>query len=183
MSRYSDLVSKAAREMGRYVPNVANSGVHVKPEQVLVTLGAAGMLSLLCQALLTPGLNAVTSERSFIVYRMAVHATGARLIETPSRDHDLISRRSETRSTPTRGLCLLANPNNPTGTMIEAAEVERFIAKVPQHVVVVLDETYFEFAEKFAALRQVEYSRALEYVRKDSNMVVLRTFSKVDMAE
>src|SRR5580692_1003650 len=54
----------------------------VPPEQVLVTAGSTALLSLLCQTLLTPGLNAVTSERSFIVYPMAVHATGAKLIET-----------------------------------------------------------------------------------------------------
>src|SRR5271166_1493729 len=55
---------------------------NLPPEQVLVTAGSTGMLALLCQTLLVPGLNAVTSERSFIVYSMAVHAAGAQLIET-----------------------------------------------------------------------------------------------------
>jgi histidinol-phosphate aminotransferase len=231
MSRYSDLVSKAAREMGRYVPNVAATraqissrlikldsnenpfgpsprgieAMHaafasaheypdddcatlrerlaarheVKPEQVLVTAGAAGMLGLLCQTLLAPGLNAVTSERSFIVYRMAVHAAGARMIETSTRDDGFDLTAIQNAINADTRLVLLANPNNPTGTMIEAAEVEAFLAKVPPHVVVVLDEAYFEFAEKFAAARQVVYSRAIDYVRNDSNVVVLRTFSKV----
>src|SRR4029077_16073572 len=58
-----------------------------QPEQVLVLAGSTALLSLLCQTLLAPGLNAVTSERSFVVYSMAVRAAGARLIEAPMRNH------------------------------------------------------------------------------------------------
>jgi histidinol-phosphate aminotransferase len=148
------------------------------PEQVLVTAGSTALLSLLCQTLLAPGLNAVTSERSFIVYSMAVQAAGAHLIETTMRDDgfdlgailDVID--SKTR------IVFLANPNNPTGTMLEAGVVERFLARVPGHVVVVLDEAYYEFAMHFAALRRINYSNSLEYVRQGASVVVLRTFSK-----
>jgi histidinol-phosphate aminotransferase len=148
------------------------------PEQVLVSAGSTALLGLLCQTMLAPGLNAVTSERSFIVYPMAVHAAGGQLIEVPmledSLDLDgmLKSINDETR------LVFLANPNNPTGTMIEAAEVERFVAQVPGHVVVVIDEAYYEFASHFASSRRVEYSRSLDYVRLGAGVVVLRTFSK-----
>jgi histidinol-phosphate aminotransferase len=72
----------------------------------------------------------------------------------------------------------LANPNNPTGTMLEASVVERFLAQVPGHVVVVLDEAYYEFALHFAELRRVTYSKSLDYVRQGASVVVLRTFSK-----
>jgi len=75
-------------------------------------------------------------------------------------------------------IVFLANPNNPTGTMLEAAVVERFLAEVPSHVVVVLDEAYYEFAMHFAALRKITYSNSLDYVRKGASVVVLRTFSK-----
>jgi histidinol-phosphate aminotransferase len=148
------------------------------PEQVLVTAGSTALLGLLCQTMLVPGLNAVTSERSFIVYSMAVHATGAQLIETAMRDDgfDLVAIlgaiNEDTR------LVFLANPNNPTGTMLDAAAVEKFLAEVPGHVVVVLDEAYFEFASHFAALRKVEYSKSLDYVRQGASVIVLRTFSK-----
>jgi len=148
------------------------------PEQVLVTAGSAGMLTLLCRTLLAPGLNAVTSALSFIVYSMVVHATGARLIETPTPEHafdlDAILRaiNEDTR------LVLLANPNNPTGTMLEAAAVDRFLERVPGHVVVVLDEAYYDFASHFAALRAIEYSHSLAALRQGKSVVVLRTFSK-----
>ncbi len=150
----------------------------VRPEQVLVTPGSAGMLSLLCQTLLGPGLNAITSAVSFIVYGMAVRAMGAQLIETSLHndgfDLDAILKaiNRDTR------LVFLANPNNPTGTMLDATAIDKFIAQVPAHVVVVLDEAYYDFAAHFAALRKIEYSRSLDYVRKDANVVVLRTFSK-----
>jgi histidinol-phosphate aminotransferase len=73
---------------------------------------------------------------------------------------------------------LLANPNNPTGTTLEIDELERFICEVPSHVIVVLDEAYYEFAAHFAERRKVEYSRSLRYLRQGASLVVLRTFSK-----
>jgi histidinol-phosphate aminotransferase len=150
------------------------------PEQILVTAGSTEMLSLLCQTLLAPGLNAVTSERSFIVYSMAVQATGARLVEAPMRpgedsfdlDSILSAIDSDTR------IVFLANPNNPTGTVLEANVVERFLARIPGHVVVVLDEAYYEFAAYFAMLRKIKYSNSLDYVRQGGSVMVLRTFSK-----
>jgi len=151
----------------------------VPAEQVLVTAGSTGLLSLLCQTLLGPGLNAVTSERSFIVYGLAVHATGAQLIEAPMRNDGLdLFAILEAINEHTR-LVFLANPNNPTGTVLDAATVGRFIAEVPGHVVVVLDEAYFEYATHFAERRGVEYPRSLNYLREGASVVVLRTFSKV----
>jgi len=155
------------------------SAYHDLPaEQILVTAGSTALLGLLCQTLLAPGLNAVTSEKSFIVYAMAAYATGAQLIEVPMRDdaYDLdailAAINEDTR------LVFLANPNNPTGTIANAEAVDKFLAEVPGHVVVVLDEAYFEFAEYFAGRRDAAYSRALEYVRKGTCVIVLRTFSK-----
>jgi histidinol-phosphate aminotransferase len=150
----------------------------VPPEQILVTAGSTELLSLLCQTMLGPGLNAVTSERSFIVYAMAVHAIGAQLIETPtvSDAFDLTAILNAINED-TR-LIFLPNPNNPTGTMLDADSLDKFLAEVPGHVVVVLDEAYYEFAEHFAVLRKVEYSRSLDYLRQGASVIVLRTFSK-----
>jgi len=148
------------------------------PEQVLVTAGSTALLSLLCQTLLGPGLNAVTSERSFIVYSMAVQAAGAHLIETPMRDDTFdLGAILDAIDSKTR-VVFLANPNNPTGTILEAPLVERFLSHIPGHVVVVLDEAYYEFALHFAALRRINYPNSLEYVRQGASVVMLRTFSK-----
>jgi histidinol-phosphate aminotransferase len=150
----------------------------VRPEQALVTAGSTALLSLLCQTLLAPGLNAVTSQCSFIVYSMAVRAAGAYLIEAPMRDDTLDLEAILAAIDANTRIVFLANPNNPTGTMLEASAIDRFLARVPGHVVVILDEAYYEFALHFAASRNVAYSNSLEYVRQGMSVVVLRTFSK-----
>lgn len=234
MSRWADLVSKPAREMGGTVPDfsplllasgkpaikldsnenpfgpspraieamrVALASGHsypdnacaflrcrlaeihnVDPRQILIAPGSTGVLSLLCQTLLAPGLNAVTSGVSFILYGMVVRAVGAQLIETPLRDDGFdLNAILHAINTDTR-LVFLANPNNPTGTMLSANEIDEFLKAIPDHVVVALDEAYCDFASHFAALRHVEYSRSLDYVRNhvrnQDRLVVLRTFSK-----
>lgn len=156
------------------------AAIHSMPcEQVMVTVGSTQMISLLCRTLLGEGLNALTSERSFVVYGMAVRATGAQLIEAPMR-HDGIDLTAilERINEHTR-IIFLANPNNPTGTVLDADALDRFFAQVPGHVVVVLDEAYYEFASHFAKPHKVEYPSSLEYLGRGDNVVVLRTFSKV----
>lgn len=151
----------------------------VKPEQVLVTAGSTELINDLARILLRPGLNAITSHLSFIIYPIAVKASGGRFIEVPTlnRGYDLDAIAAaidkDTR------LIYLANPNNPTGTMFDAAELDRFLGRVPENVMVALDEAYSDFATHFAGARGVVYSRALDYVRAGrQNLVVLRTFSK-----
>jgi histidinol-phosphate aminotransferase len=137
------------------------------------------MLTLLCHTLLAPGLNAVTSEKSFIVYGMAVRATGGGLIEAPAREDGFDLAAILNAVNEHTRLVLLANPNNPTGTMLNTEELVQFLKRVPEHVVVVLDEAYHEFASHLAERRGVEYSRSLRYVYQGARVVVLRTFSKV----
>jgi histidinol-phosphate aminotransferase len=148
------------------------------PEQVLVGAGSSELISLLCQTLLAPGLNAVTSERSFIIYSMAVKAAGGQLMEAAMRDDSFDLEAILAAINANTRIVFLANPNNPTGTVLEAAAVERFLARIPDHVVVVIDEAYYEFAMHFAALRKITHSNALEYVREGASVAVLRTFSK-----
>ncbi len=150
----------------------------VKVEQVLVTAGSTSMLNIIARTLLAPGLEAITSERSFIVYPVVTKAVGARFTTVPMRgdsydlDAILASITAETR------LIFVANPNNPTGTLIDVPTVDRLLDRVPSHVCVVLDEAYAEFAECFAVQRGERYSRSFDYVREGRNVAVLRTFSK-----
>jgi histidinol-phosphate aminotransferase len=231
MSRFFDLVSKPAREMGLYTPvppaqaqsaaapmlikldsnenpfgpslnaieamkhGIAASNFYpdddcselcralatyhdLPMDHIMVTAGSTALLGLLCQTLLGPRLNAVTSQRSFIVYSLAVQAAGADLIEAPMRDDSFDPGAMLDAIDKNTRLVFLANPNNPTGTMLEAAVIEKFLARVPANVVVVLDEAYYEFATHFAALQGTIYSQSLEYVRRGASVVVLRTFSK-----
>jgi len=150
----------------------------VPQEQVLVTAGSTELLSLLSLAMLGHGLNAVTSERSFLVYRMVVEAAGAQLVEVPMRNNGLDLQAMLDRINEHTRIIFLANPNNPTGTVVDLAELDKFMSEVPGHVVVVLDEAYYDFAQHFATLREMEYSRSFSYLRQGASVIILRTFSK-----
>ncbi len=151
----------------------------VSIEQVLVTGGLTEFLGMLARTFLANGLNAVTSERSFMVYRLATQAANAQLIEVPMRrDGFDLAAIAAAVNRDTR-LIFLANPNNPTATVVAADELDHFLRHIPEQVVVVLDEAYYEFAADFAARRGVKYSHSLDYVHEGRRVVVLRTFSKV----
>jgi histidinol-phosphate aminotransferase len=177
---------RAALESSHFYPDDDASALRerlaqqhaIKPEQILVANGLTALLGVIARTCLRPGLNAVTSACSFVSYPMVTSAVGARLVQTPLRNggYDLeailAAMDAETR------IVFIANPNNPTGTLIDEGAMERFLERVPSHVIVVLDEAYFDYASYFAAKRGVTYSRSVEYVRSERNVVVLRTFSK-----
>ncbi|HUK87278.1 MAG TPA: histidinol-phosphate transaminase [Terriglobales bacterium] len=151
---------------------------HLQPDQVVLADGSTALLDLLGRVLLAPGRNAITSERSFIVYPIATRAAGGKLLTVPMKDDGfdldaiLAAINADTR------LVFIANPNNPTGTLLPASAVDRFLECVPEHVLVVLDEAYCDFGAHFARARGLDYSHSLDYVRQGRNVVVLRTFSK-----
>jgi histidinol-phosphate aminotransferase len=150
----------------------------VSPDNIVPTAGSTALLGVIARTLLSPGLNAITSERSFIVYPIATQAAGGKLIQVPMQDHTFdLDAIAATVDHNTR-IIYLSNPNNPTGTVVTAPEIDRFLDKLPDHVVVILDEAYHDFAQHFASLRGVDYSHSLDYVNHSRKVVVLRTFSK-----
>jgi histidinol-phosphate aminotransferase len=150
----------------------------IGPGSIFIANGTTALLGVIARTLLRPGLNAITSICSFISYPMVTNAAGAVLIETPLRNggYDLDAILGAVNEN-TR-IIFIANPNNPTGTLLDAAAIDVFVKRIPPHVVVILDEAYYDYAQYFAAARGVEYSHSLDYVREDRNVVVLRTFSK-----
>jgi histidinol-phosphate aminotransferase len=150
----------------------------VETEQVVVTAGSTSLLGIITRTLLAPGLNAITSERSFIVYPIATKAAGGQLIEAPMRDSGFDLDAIAAAIDHNTRLVFIANPNNPTGTLVGPDALDRFLEKVPEHVIVILDEAYCDFAQHFATARGTEYSHSLDYVRDGRKVVVLRTFSK-----
>jgi histidinol-phosphate aminotransferase len=181
-----EAMQRALNESHLYPDHEANalrerlaSFYNLQQENVLVTDGSTAGLEIIARTVLGPGLNAVTSAGSFIEYPIITKSVDAELIEVPLKndgfDLDVVLQaiNLDTR------LIFFANPNNPTGTLATLEETDHFLHKVPESVVVILDEAYFEFAEYFAARRGVRYSRALEWIHEHENLLVLRTFSKV----
>ena len=150
----------------------------VQPEQIVPAAGSTALLAVIARTLLSPGLNAITSQLSFIVYPIATQAAGGTLIQVPMHNHAYdLDAIASTVDGNTR-IVYLSNPNNPTATIASAEEVDRFLDQLPDHVITILDEAYCDFAQHFAQLRGVVYSHALNYVNEGRKVVVLRTFSK-----
>lgn len=144
----------------------------VKPEQVVIGNGSNDILELASQAFLAPGLSAVYSRHAFAVYPLATNARGARGIEVAAKNfgHDLDAMAAAIE--PQTRVVFIANPNNPTGTFVPGAELEAFLAKVPRHVLVVLDEAYTEY------LAPEQRYDSIAWLARFPNLLVSRTFSK-----
>ncbi len=135
--------------------------------------GSNDILELVAHAFLQPGRESVYSRHSFAVYALATQATGATAVVVPASagfGHDLTAMRAAV--TPRTAVVWVANPNNPTGTFIEAAALKAFIASIPNDVLVVLDEAYTEY------LSAGDCYNAFDWVAECSNLLVSRSFSK-----
>ena len=144
----------------------------IAADNIILGGGSTELIDLSARMVLRPGDCGVTSYGSFPLYHIAVRATGARYLEIPMRDYTFDLPAIARDLPPEAKLIFLANPNNPTGTMFSADEFDAFLAHVPEHVLVVLDEAYCDFVGK------ADYTRSIELVRRGRNMIVLRTFSK-----
>ncbi len=144
----------------------------VKPEQLVIGNGSNDILELAAHAFLAPGLSAVFAQHAFAVYPLATNAMGARGIEVAAKNfgHDLDAM-AEAIAPDTR-IVFIANPNNPTGTFVSGAALEAFLAQVPQHVLVVLDEAYTEY------LSAAQRYDSIAWLARFPNLLVSRTLSK-----
>jgi histidinol-phosphate aminotransferase len=140
-------------------------------DNVLLGTGSNEIIEFLGHAFLQPGDNIVTAEHAFVVYKILAKLFGAETIEVPDPDltHDLPAM-AEAINDRTK-IVYIANPNNPTGTMVSEKELDRFIDRVPDNVVVALDEAYYEFLPN--------PPDTLKYMHNHPNVIVLRTFSKI----
>jgi len=142
----------------------------VEFENVVLGNGSNEIIELLCHSFLKPGVSLIAAEHAFVVYKLMATLFGADYIEVPDPGfvHDLDAMADAI--TPETRLVFIANPNNPTGTLVKQSEIDRFIDRLPDHVVAVFDEAYYEFLE--------EAPDTLRYVREGRNVCVMRTFSK-----
>ena len=139
--------------------------------RVICGVGSDEIIHFLCQCYAGPKDEVVFTEHGFLMYRISALASGATPVEVAERerttDVDAILRACNRRTK----LVFIANPNNPTGTMISAAEVERLAAGLPPQAILVLDGAYAEFVEGFDA--------GLALIEARGNVVMTRTFSKI----
>ena len=146
----------------------------VDPEQLVFGAGADEILELLAKAFLGPGDQVVYAWPSFAMYPIVTQGMGAQAVPVPLREdlvHDLDAMRAAV--VPETRVVFVCNPNNPTGTSVGAAEFENFVAALPEHVILAVDEAYVEFA------RRPDFPDALRWLSERPGTLVMRTFSKI----
>lgn len=141
--------------------------------QIILGAGSTDLIELVARTFLTVGDEGIVSESSFYIYRLAIGEVGASLVETPLQDESFDLAAMARAVTPRTKVIYIGNPNNPTGTLATAEEMDRFLSAVPPRVLVVLDEAYYDYVSR------PDYSHSLDYARQGRNVLVLRTFSKV----
>jgi histidinol-phosphate aminotransferase len=172
-------IQAALPELGLYPDG---SGFHLKNalakkyaltfEQITLGNGSNEILELVARAFLTPDLDVVFSQHAFAVYPIVTQAVGANAIVVPALNYGHNLNAMLEAITPKTRLVFIANPNNPTGTLLSQTSVETFIAALPETVICVLDEAYFEFVS------QTETVDSIAWLKKYPNLIITRTFSK-----
>src|SRR5260370_8125784 len=134
--------------------------------------GSNELIEVLARPFLGPGDEAVMPQPSFVVYPMIVQAAGGVRVMVMLKEYRLDLEAMARAMTPMTKRVFIANPNNPTATIVTADEVEHFMARVPERTIVVFDEAYIEFA------LGPDFPEVLQYVKQGRKVIVLRTFSK-----
>ncbi|PCH85053.1 MAG: histidinol-phosphate transaminase [Piscirickettsiaceae bacterium] len=163
---------------GYYLKQALAKKYSISSDRVTLGNGSNDVLDLIARVFLGPGREAVYSEHAFVVYSIATQSVSATarvakayaVGETQAYGHDLTAMRALVGDK--TAVVFIANPNNPTGTWLETAELEHFINELPDHVIVVLDEAYCEYSEHHDA------SNSIDWVQRYPSLIVTRTFSK-----
>lgn len=139
-------------------------------ENVVIGNGSNEIIELLCHSFLNQNAELIAAEHAFVVYKLMATLFGAKYVEVVDPDfiHDLDGMLAAI--TDDTRLLFIANPNNPTGTVVGQEALDRLMEQVPAHVVVVFDEAYFEFWN--------DAPDTIKYIKEGRNVVILRTFSK-----
>ncbi|MBG0827193.1 histidinol-phosphate transaminase [Planomonospora sp. ID67723] len=174
-----EAVAKAATEIHRY-PDPAATGLAnalaerygVPPEHVALGAGSVTVAQQLFETVSEPGAEVVYAWRSFEAYPLLADLAGATSVRVPLVEETHHLEAMAEAITPNTRMIFVCNPNNPTGTVVHAAELEAFLNRVPEDVLVVLDEAYREY------VRDADVTDGLTVYRDRPNVAVLRTFSK-----
>src|SRR5690349_23099306 len=157
---------------GHYLRQAIARRQGLTSDHIILGNGSNDLIELMARAFLRSGEEAVIPHPSFVVYPMIVQAVGGIRVVVTLKDQRIDLEAMARAITPMTKMVFIANPNNPTATIVTAEEVEHFMARVPDKVIVVFDEAYFEFAQG------PDFPDSLQYMRQGRKVCILRTFSK-----
>jgi histidinol-phosphate aminotransferase len=158
---------------GYYLSAALAKKYDVDISQIILGNGSNELIELVVRTFIQPGDEIISADPSFVVYKMIAQAANGTNVIVPCKElrHDLDAMAE--RVTAKTKIVFIANPNNPTGTMNTKVEMDRFMGRVPDHVIVAVDEAYFEY------VTHADYPDSLDYLRAGKNILSLRTFSKI----
>lgn len=157
---------------GYYLRSALAEKFDLKRENIILGCGSNEIIEFVGHAFLKPGDEVITAKHAFVVYKLMATLFDAKTMEIddPNFTHDLDAMAAAI--TPKTREIFVANPNNPTGTLVAQEALDRFVEKVPENVIIVFDEAYYEFLD--------DAPDTLKYIREGrENIIVLRTFSKI----
>jgi len=154
--------------------NMVSDFLEVPQNQLIFGNGSDEIIKLLGETFIHPGDEVIVADPSFSEYNFVCLLMGGILKKVPVTNHTHDLEKMAEQITEKTKMIFICNPNNPTGTIVTSEEVEKFLAKVPDHVVVVFDEAYYEYVDN------KNYPQSMEYVKNGKeNIIILRTFSKI----
>ncbi len=158
---------------GYYLKRALAAHLNVKEENLILGNGSDEIIRMIAETFLNEGEEAIMGEPAFLIYRLAakIMKGRCRLVNLKDSTHDLMAM-AGTINKKTK-LIFIANPNNPTGTMVAAEEVASFMKKVPEEVIVIFDEAYYEYIERD------DFPQTIDYLGEGRRVITLRTFSKI----
>jgi len=156
-----------------YLKRKVAARLGIDEQMILFSNGADNCLRIIGCTFLNPGDEVIVAHPAFPVYGIVARVMDAAPVEVPLKDHTHDLAAMAERIGPKTKLVFVCNPNNPTGTIVGRKQLGAFVEALPDHVVLILDEAYFEFVD------DEQYPNALDYIREGRNVVGLRTFSKL----
>ena len=166
LNRYPD-------DQGYYLIAALARKFRVKQENLILGCGSDEIMELIAKAFLEPGEEVVFGDQSFVMYKIITQIMGGNPVAVPLKNHTYDLSAMARAVTDRTKIIFIANPNNPTGTIVKDKEVRDFVRDVRKDVIIVFDEAYAEYVE------DKEYPGSLEIVRENCNCIMLRTFSKI----
>ena len=158
---------------GRSLRRVIAERLRLQPENIILGNGSNEIIELIAHAFMNEGEEVITAWPSFLVYFLIADVLNGRVTEVPLKYYTYDLDAIAARINPETKMIFIANPNNPTGTMVDKEKVARFMKKVPEHVLVAFDEAYVEFANNNL------FPDTIEFIRQGRPVITLRTFSKI----
>lgn len=158
---------------GYYVKKALSEKFSIGENEIILGNGSNELLDIAVRTFLQPGDEAVMAHPSFVVYAMSVQAMGGKPVQIPLKNytHDLAEMTAAVTSK--TKMIFIANPNNPTGTINRVQEFDQLMKQLPDGILVVVDEAYYEY------VTDPDYADSMKYFRQGRDILTLRTFSKI----